>query len=185
MARNETKARPRVTLRLPVAVDENGVRPRRRGHEDEEEEAQQERDVFVPVVADVLLRDLVAHVDDEGLHRRAQPAGNAVLVAADGQAHDDEDERGRDREPEQMFARPHVQPEEVEVAVALVHHVVHEDLGDPFVMFGRAFHGLFRPFVGGRLVRDLREEGPGDHRALAPVGRRERTASSSTRKATK
>jgi hypothetical protein len=29
MARKEMKARPRVTLRLPVAVDENGVSPSR------------------------------------------------------------------------------------------------------------------------------------------------------------
>ena len=40
-------------------------------------------------------------------------------------------------------------------------------------------------FVGGGLVRGLREESPGNHCARAPVGRREITASSSTRKATK
>jgi hypothetical protein len=192
MARKDMKARPRVTLKFPVAVDENGVSPEQGGHEDEEEEAQEQGHVLVAVVADVLLRDLVPDVEDERLHRRAQPARHAFLVAADGQAHDDEDERGRDPEPEQVLAGADVQPEEVEVAVAVIHHVVHQDVGDALGMFGRPFRRLLGPFVGGRLVRDLREEGPERHRnrhyaVLAPVlpVRRDRTASSRTRNATK
>ena len=49
-----------------------------RGEQDEEEEAQQQRRELAPVVADVLLRDLVAHEDHERLHRGAEAGGHAA-----------------------------------------------------------------------------------------------------------
>ncbi len=76
------------------------------GEENEEEEAQKQRGVLRPLaVADALLGDFVADVDDQGLDHRTHAAGRAIPVAGDGHPGDPDDE-GHDREEkEQVLGR--------------------------------------------------------------------------------
>ena len=108
---------------------------------------QQQRHELAAVVADVLLRDLVAHEHDERLHGGGHPAGHAVLlVALDGPARDQDHDQRDEPEEREVLRR-----EAVELGVQ---HVVHEHRGRAMVFAARVLsRGRCRVVRGrGRVV---------------------------------
>ena len=147
--------------------------------EDEEEEAAQQRGEHPAIVADVLLRDLVADEEDDRLHRGAHAGGHSALaVAAQGQPrHHQHDRRRHDEEDEVLGGlevhRPHV----VVAEPAAVRHVVQQHLGRAVSLRG-----------GSLRARGLhRGQQPDEtaHRASGCTAGRDTTAVSRARKATK